>query len=96
MKKNQLLGIITLVLLTISCSSDDNNAELTTQFEGSLEIRSLKDLEDPAIQQYKIINGNLIINYTDGVEDLSALENLEKINGGIFIRYNDNLKSLRG
>jgi hypothetical protein len=94
--KKQLLGVITLVLLTISCSSDDNNTELTTQLEGSLEIRSIEDLEDPAIQQYKIINGNLIINYTDDVEDLSKLENLEKINGGIFIRYNDNLKSLQG
>jgi hypothetical protein len=94
--KKQLLGVITLVLLTISCSSVDNNAELPTQLEGSLEIRSIEDLEDPAIQQYKTINGNLIINYTDDVEDLSKLENLEKINGGIFIRYNDNLKSLQG
>lgn len=96
MIKKQLLGIIILVVLTISCSSDDNLAELTTQLEGNLEIRSLKDLEDPDIQQYKIINGNLIINYTYDVEDLSKLENLEKINGGIFIKYNDNLKSLKG
>ena len=96
MIKKQLLGIIILVVLTISCSSDDNLAELTTQLEGNLEIRSLKDLEDPIIKNYKTINGNLIINYTDEVEDLSALENLEVINGGIFIRYNDNLKSLHG
>jgi len=96
MNNKQVLGLITLVVLTISCSSDDTNADLTTQLEGSLEIRSNEDLENPAIQQYEIINGNLIINYTDDVEDLSKLENLEKINGGILIRHNDNLKSLKG
>jgi hypothetical protein len=90
MSNKQVLGLITLVVLTISCSSDDTNAELTTQLEGSLEIRSNEDLENPAIQRYKIINGNLIINYTDDVEDLSKLGNLEKINGGILIRHNDN------
>jgi len=84
MIKNQLVGIIILVFFTISCFSDDNNIELVTLLEGNLEIRSLKDLEDPAIQQYKIINGNLIINYADDLEDLSALQNLEKISGGIY------------
>jgi hypothetical protein len=97
MIKKQLLAIITLVCLTISCSSnDDGTNELATNLEGNLEIRSLSDLQDPDIQGYKTINGNLIINYADDIEDLSALENLEVVNGGIFIRYNDNLKSLQG
>lgn len=95
MIKQQLLAVISLFLI-ISCSSSDDNPEFITHLDGNLEIRSLKDLEDPIIKGYKTINGNLIINYTDEVEDLSALENLEIINGGILIRYNDNLKSLHG
>ncbi|QTD39098.1 hypothetical protein JL193_07590 [Polaribacter batillariae] len=95
MIQKQLLAVIGLFLI-ISCSSSDNSMELITDLEGDLEIRSLKDLEDPIIKGYKTIHGNLIINYTNEVEDLSALENLEIINGGILIRYNDNLKSLRG
>ncbi len=94
MIKKQLLAVIGLFLI-ISCSSDDN-IEFITHLDGNLEIRSLKDLEDPIIKGYKTINGNLIISYTDEVENLTALENLEVINGGILIRYNDNLKSLHG
>jgi hypothetical protein len=95
MIKKSLLVAITLLLI-ISCSTSDDNREIITHLDGNLEIRSLKDLEDPIIKDYKTINGNLIINYTDEVEDLSVLENLEIINGGILIRYNDNLKSLHG
>ena len=93
--KKYLLAVNTLFLI-ISCSSSDNDTELISHFDGTLKIRSLQDLEDPTIKGYKTINGNLIINYLDEVEDLTALENLEIINGGICIRYNDHLKSLKG
>ncbi|WP_430409380.1 hypothetical protein [Kordia sp.] len=98
MIKKQLLAIIMLVCLTISCSSDDDTVtmDLITHFDGNLEINSLADLEDPAIQGYKTINGNLIIRNTDDIEDLRAFENLEAINGRLYILNNDNLKSLQG
>jgi hypothetical protein len=95
MIKKSLLVAITLLLI-ISCSTSDDNREIITHLDGNLEIRSLKDLEDPIIKDYKTINGNLIIRNTDDVEDLRALENLESINGRLFISNNDNLKSLQG
>ena len=70
--KKQLVAIFSLFLI-ISCSSSNDNTEFITHLDGSLEIRSISDLEDPTIKNYKTINGNLIINSTDEVEDLSAL-----------------------
>ncbi|RPD94295.1 hypothetical protein EGM88_12575 [Aureibaculum marinum] len=97
MIKKELLTLIAIIFIAMSCSSDDdNNIDLETNKEGNVEIRSAKDLENTKLKGYKTINGNLVINYTTDVEDLSALKNLEEINGGIIIKYNNNLKSLQG
>lgn len=88
------LILLTFCISVFSCSNDAAT-ELVTHLDGDLEIRSLADLQDVEIQSYKTISGNLIINYTNGVEDLSELKNLEEVNG-VFIRYNDDLKSLKG
>ncbi len=83
-------------VLLASCSSDDDAAEIVTRLEGNLDIQSLNDLQNPDIQSYKTIDGNLIIDYTYDIENLELLQNLEKVNGGIIIRKNNGLKSLAG
>ncbi|ADR21936.1 hypothetical protein MATR_04300 [Marivirga tractuosa] len=87
--------LILLTLITLSCSDDATNIEPSTIYEGNYEIRSETDLISFSESGYTEINGNLVINYTEDIEDLKGLETLKKVNG-ILIRYNDELKSLEG
>lgn len=89
------IGLILLTLIMLSCSDDTTNTEPSTIYEGNYEIRSEADLISFAKSGYTEINGNLVINYTEDIEDLKGLETLEKVNG-ILIRYNDELRTLEG
>ena len=65
-------------------------------FEGSIELKNQKNIDNFTSKGYNTINGNLIItDETSTITNLSNFKNLQEINGDLII-VNSNLTSLNG
>ncbi|MEP3386924.1 MAG: hypothetical protein ABJO02_01970 [Reichenbachiella sp.] len=84
-----LSSVIFLFLFTKCDSSED---EKSIEYPESIEILDQSELDKFAINQYEIINGDLVLH---GVNDISALHTLREIRGNVLIG-STSLSSLEG
>ena len=66
------LFLLATIITFLSCNTDDDATPESTFLDGDLEIRSQADLDDPNIQNYKTIGGNLVVHYTENVKEVQG------------------------
>lgn len=91
MQKNVLnLSWVIFLFSFISCNSPED--ERPIEYPESIGFLDQSELDEFAINQYEIINGDLVLN---GITDISALHTLKEVRGNIFIGWTS-LSSLEG
>ncbi|WP_422359366.1 hypothetical protein [Reichenbachiella sp.] len=85
---NVFLLIFLFSLTTCNSTEDDQPIE----YPESIGILDQSELDEFAINQYEIINGDLLLN---GISDISALHTLREVRGNVFIGWTS-LSSLEG
>ncbi|WP_250432362.1 hypothetical protein [Hanstruepera flava] len=102
-------SILCLVLLVISCSSDDDNsgeiiAPQPKVFEGDVVLSSQSEVDDFGTNGYNVIDGFLFIgvnnpsspDQTTDISDLSALLSISSVQYGVTVYNNPLLNNLEG
>ncbi|WP_422359364.1 hypothetical protein [Reichenbachiella sp.] len=91
MRKTGLI-LSSLIFLFLFSKCDSSKDEKSIEYPESIGILDQSELDEFAINQYEIINGDLVLN---GVKDISALYTLREIRGNVFIGWTS-LSSLEG
>ncbi|WP_223033527.1 hypothetical protein [Hanstruepera marina] len=102
-------SLFCLILLVISCSSDDDNSGdiITPQpkvFEGDVVLSSQSEVDDFGTNGYNVIDGFLFIGVNDpnspdqvtNISDLSSLLSISSVQYGVTVYNNPQLNNLDG
>ena len=87
-----ILNLSWLIFLILFAACNSSEDEKPIVYPESIGFLDQSELDEFAINQYEIINGDLVLN---GISDISALHTLKEVKGNVFIGWTS-LSSLEG